>query len=128
MGIYLTSLVSLLVLDGLWITVIAKSFYKKYLGYIFAEQFVLWPAALFYLLYAFGIFYFVVTPAIEAKSLSVALFRGALLGLLAYSTYDLTNHATIARWPLIITLTDIAWGTFVTAVVSAIAYFVATKF
>ena len=105
----------------------AKSFYQKYLGFIFAEKFVLWPAGIFYLLYAFGIVFFVVNPALEAKSIGMALMRGALLGLLAYATYDLTNQATISRWPTIVTVVDILWGTFVTLAVSGFSYYLISK-
>lgn len=128
MKTYLITLVSLLALDGLWLGVIAKSFYQKHLGFIFAEKFLLTPAVLFYTIYAFGIVYFVVMPALEAKSLSVALMRGALLGLLAYGAYDLTNQATLARWPLIITVADLAWGIIATAAAGAIAYSVVSRF
>ncbi len=128
MTTYLTILASLIVLDGIWLLFIAKAFYKKHLGHIFAETFTLWPAGLFYLIYAFGIAYFAVGPALEAKSLMLALGRGALLGLLAYGAYDLTNHATIARWPGVVTLVDLLWGVLVTALASAIAYLVITRF
>ena len=55
-----------------------------------------------------------------------SLWRGALLGLVAYGAYDLTNHATIAGWPLSMTVVDIAWGATVTALTSVIAYFIIT--
>jgi uncharacterized membrane protein len=71
--------------------------------------------------------YFVVTPALEAKSLSLALFRGALLGLITYAAYDLTNQATLAKWPLIITIADLAWGVLVTTLASIIAYIIISK-
>ncbi|MBP6884150.1 MAG: DUF2177 family protein [Candidatus Pacebacteria bacterium] len=122
MQTYFSILLPLIAADMLWLGVITKSFYQKHLGYIFAEKFTLWPAGLFYIMYAFGIMYFVVNPALEAKSLSTAVMRGAFLGLIAYGTYDLTNQATLAKWPLNVTLIDMAWGIFVTALVSAIAY------
>lgn len=122
MKTYLLVLVSLVGADMVWLNFAAKAFYQKHLGYIFAEKFVLWPAVIFYLLYAFGVVYFVVNPALEARSLSLAIFRGALLGLLAYGAYDLTNHATLAKWPLVITISDLAWGVFVTAFASTVAY------
>ncbi len=114
-------------LDALWLGLISKSFYQKHLGYIFAEKFNLWPALIFYIIYAFGVMYFVVTPALEAKSLSLALFRGALLGLITYAAYDLTNQATLAKWPLIITIADLAWGVLVTTLASIIAYIIISK-
>jgi uncharacterized membrane protein len=127
MKTYFTILVSLVGADALWLGVITKAFYHKHLGYIFAEKFILWPAALFYILYAFGVMYFVVNPALLAKSLQLAIFRGAFFGLLAYATYDLTNQATILNWPFVITIADVAWGTFATALVSGIAYAVISR-
>lgn len=127
MKTYITILVSLLGIDFIWIGVVAKSFYQKHIGFIMAEKFSITPAVIFYALYAFGIMYFVVNPALAIKSFSSAIFRGALLGLLAYSAYDLTNQATLAKWPLKVTVVDILWGTVLTALVSAIAYLVISK-
>lgn len=86
MKIYTAILGVLVGLDALWIGVVMKSFYKKYLGYLMGENFMIAPAVLFYLLYAFGIMYFVVAPALVEKSLTMAITRGAILGLLAYAT------------------------------------------
>jgi uncharacterized membrane protein len=46
------------------------------------------------------------------------LLLGGLLGLVAFATYDLTNLATLSRWPVIVTVVDMVWGTFVTALAS----------
>ncbi len=127
MKTYFTILVSLITFDAVWLGIITKDFYHKYLAQIFSGEFIVWPAAIFYIMYAFGVMYFVVNPALVVRSVYVALFRGAFLGLLAYATYDLTNQATIAKWPLVITVADVAWGVFATAVVSAIAYTVISK-
>lgn len=124
---YLAVLLPLVGLDAFWLGFVSKSFYQKHLGYIFAENFILWPAIIFYLLYAFGIMFFVVNPALESKSLLAAVYRGALLGLLAYGTYDLTNQATLAKWPIAITLADVAWGIVVTTLVSIIAFLIMKK-
>ena len=42
-----------------------------------------------------------------------AVAMGALLGLVAYATYDLSNLATLQGWSLAVTVVDIAWGTCV---------------
>lgn len=127
MKIYFTILASLVVLDSIWLLVVAKTFYKKYLGYILSETVTYWPVVLFYTIYAFGIMYFVVNPALEAKSLTLALQRGAFLGLLAYGAYDFTNHATLAKWPIQITVVDLLWGITITAIASAVAYLVISR-
>lgn len=117
---YIATLVSLVALDALWILVLAKKFYATQMGFLFSKSINLVPVAFFYPLYAFGILALVVLPA---TSWVEVLWRGGLLGLVAYSAYDLTNHATISGWPLSMTLVDIAWGTVVTALVSVLVYF-----
>jgi uncharacterized membrane protein len=124
MKIYFLTLAALLSLDVLWLKFVATSFYQHHLGYIFNEKFVLWPAALFYVIYAFGVMFFVINPGLEAKSLWVILYRGALLSLITYAAYDLTNQATIAKWPLVVTAVDLLWGIILTAVASVIVYLI----
>lgn len=55
-------------------------------------------------------------------------FAGALLGLVSYATYDLTNQATLKGWPFIVTAVDLMWGTFLTALVSVVSVLVLKKF
>lgn len=118
----------LFLIDLLWIGVIGSGFYKAELGPLMRAD-IIWPAALaFYVIYCLGIAFFVLGPAISAHSLSHALLAGALLGLVAYATYDLTNLATLNGWPRLLTYVDLAWGTFVTMLTSGIAYVIATKF
>ncbi len=120
---YFAVLIPMLVLDGLWLAVIAKSFYAKHLGALMTPNPVWLAAILFYLLYAAGIAYFIVGPAV-AGSLTwyTVLLRGALFGLVAYATYDLTNHATMINWPTIITVVDMIWGATITGVTALVAW------
>lgn len=127
MKTYLSILIPLLGIDILWIGFVAKGFYQKHLGYIMAEKFAILPAIIFYSLYALGIMYFVVNPVLAGKPLWQVALRGAFFGLIAYSAYDLTNQATLAKWPVIVTVVDMAWGAVVTALVSVIAYLIITK-
>lgn len=82
-------------------------------------------AAVFYVIYTVGVVFFVVTPAL-AGSLSVwqVVLRGALFGLVAYATYDLTNQATLANWSTIVTVVDLIWGAVLTGVAGVIAYLI----
>lgn len=110
---FLTLMVFLAV-DLLWLGVLARDLYQRHLGALMAER-INWTAALvFYALYIGGIFLFVIAPALERGSWSNALLYGALLGLLAYATYDLTNLATLRGWPVAIVGIDIAWGAVLT--------------
>jgi uncharacterized membrane protein len=120
--VYAVALVAMFVIDIIWIGGVAKPFYQKHLGYLFAEKFKVVPIVLFYLIYLFGLMVFVVAPALAGSMpLGRAVLMAALLGLVAYSTYDLTNHGLVRDWPWIVTIVDMAWGTFLTALVAAIA-------
>jgi uncharacterized membrane protein len=115
-------------IDLIWLGVIAKNLYREKLGFILSPE-VNWSAAIvFYLIYIAGILYFAVVPALLEAGWEKALLNGAILGFLCYATYDLTNMATIAKWPLQIVLTDIAWGTILTGSVSVLSYFLAGRF
>ncbi len=81
----------------------------------------------FYLLYSLGVCIFVIVPALSKQSWIYALQYGALFGLFCYMTYDLTNLAVIRGFPTQLALIDIAWGSFVTAVCSGIAYWVGSR-
>ena len=126
---FLASLTSLAVIDGLWLTVIAKPFYAKSLSHLLAPTPRLVPAVLFYLAYAAGLSLLIVLPQVKASgTVLTALSYGALLGFIAYATYDLTNLATLTNWPLPITLIDLVWGTCLTGVVSLVAFSAVKRF
>ena len=80
-------------------------------------------AGIFYLIYIVGVVYFVVMPGVEAESIGKVLLSGALFGLIAYATYDLTNMATIKDWPLIVTVVDLIWGTALTTSIGVATYY-----
>lgn len=120
--VYVVSIIAMVVIDLIWIGGVAKPFYQKHLGYLFAEKFKIVPIVLFYLIYIFGLMVFVVSPALSgAMPLGRAVIMAALLGFVAYATYDLTSHGLIRDWPAIVTVVDMAWGSFLTALIAAIA-------
>jgi uncharacterized membrane protein len=116
-----------LVIDIIWLAYVAKDFYQKHLGGMLREEFLMGVAALFYVFYTLCVVILVVSPAVRAQSPMQALLLGALLGLCAYGTYDFTNLATLKGWPVIVTVVDLAWGTFITAVISVVGYFVMSR-
>ena len=121
--LYLATLVAFFAVDIVWLTLVARTFYRKYLGFLMAPS-PNWAAAIiFYLLFIVGILVLAVLPGLEAGSLKTTLLRGALFGLVAYATYDLTNLATLKDWPLIVTVVDLIWGTVLSTVVSLAGYY-----
>lgn len=109
------AIVTLLVLDAIWLGLMARSFYVPKLGHLMAEQPNFAIAALFYLFYAVAVAILASVPGFSQASLATALGFGAVLGFAAYGTYDFTNLATLKDWPVVVTVVDIIWGTVVTA-------------
>ncbi|MBK8501220.1 MAG: DUF2177 family protein [Saprospiraceae bacterium] len=122
-GFILTGIVFLIV-DLLWLGLVAKKIYDQYLGVLLREEINWLPALLFYVLFIIAIFVFAILPAVRDDSIIRAIFLGAFFGFICYATYDLTNLATLKGWPVNIVYIDIAWGTFVTATVSAIGFMI----
>jgi uncharacterized membrane protein len=118
---YVSTAVVFLVLDAIWLTTMADRLYRPAMGSIMLERFALAPAVAFYLIYVAGVVVFAVTPALQSGRWVTALGYGAMLGLMAYATYDLTNQATLKNWSWTVTIADLCWGTFVTAVSAAAA-------
>ena len=126
--LYLIALPVFLAIDMVWLTLVAKNFYAKQIGYLMAKNPNLFAALIFYLIFIAGLIVFVITPALDKKIWTQALIVGAFFGLVTYATYDLTNLATVKDWPLIITIVDLIWGMVLSAAVSVITYFIALKF
>ncbi len=119
--LYIYTILSLAVIDAVWLFSTGAQ-YKKWLGHLFADTVNFVPAIIFYLIYTFGVVFFVVSPAVKNGTGLLAVFlSGAILGLVAYGTYDLTNHATMRDWPVVVTLLDMAWGAILTGTAGVIA-------
>jgi uncharacterized membrane protein len=121
---YSICLLSMLLMDALWLGSMMNILYKKNIGHLMSSS-PSWPAAiLFYLLYACGTTILVLMPAIQASKPNYTVFlSGALLGLVAYGTYDLTNQATLHNWPIIVTIVDMIWGACMTGTASLVTYY-----
>ncbi|WP_310533402.1 DUF2177 family protein [Novosphingobium sp.] len=124
---YVSAAVSFGVLDFIWLGWAGKNFYRPAIGELLAPSFRGGPALVFYAIYIAGIIWFAVRPGLSGGT-SAALLNGALLGGLAYATYDLTNQATMKVWPVHVTVVDIVWGAFATAIAATVATWVTTRF
>lgn len=120
---YLSALICLLVADGVWLGLLMPAQYQAWIGPLMLDQPRLLPAAAFYLLYPTGLVVFAVLPALEKRSWRRAAALGALFGLVAYGTYDLSNLATLKGWPLQLTLVDMVWGAVLSCGCSTAAWF-----
>lgn len=123
--LYLATVPVFFAIDVVWLNFVAKGFYRERLGSLLLADFNLPVALVFYLLYIVGILVFAVLPGIESGSVLEALWRGALFGLIAYGTYDLTNLATLKDWSPAVVAVDMVWGTVLTATVSSASWWIA---
>lgn len=120
--LYLLTVVVFFAIDIVWLGVISKKFYRDQLGALMSPK-VNWTAAIiFYLIFIFGIVFFVIYPAVAGDNITMAIGYGALFGFIAYATYDLTNLATIKGWPTLVTVVDLVWGSFLSASTSTLVF------
>lgn len=125
----ISTLAPLLVLDAVWLSTTLKGFYSPKLAHLTAQSPSYTPAIIFYIVYAIGLTILVILPAIQGNfSLTKIFCYGALMGLMAYAAYDLTNQSTLKDWPVVVTIVDMAWGTFLSGVVSVISVYIVGMF
>lgn len=125
---YAATLGSFLVADAIWLGLVARSFYRDQLGPLMLASPNFAVAAIFYIFFAAAIVLLAVMPGVRAGSIMTALVYGAVLGLAAYGTYDITNLATLKGWPVIVSVVDMAWGAFITALAASCGFLAARQF
>ena len=125
---YVVTLLVFLGMDFSFVLGLAAPIYKQEIGALLLTNFNVVPSMLFYLVYIGGAVLFVVTPALKERRWQRAAMLGVAFGLVAYSTYDLTNLGTMKGFTLKITVIDLTWGMVVTAVSSTMGYLAARRF
>lgn len=123
---YLAALLVMGVLDALWLGVLARDFYRQEMGAQMAEQVRWLPAALFYFGYPAALVALALFPT--GQPLGQQIARAALVGLVGYGVYDLTNLATLQHWPVKLALVDTAWGCLASTLAGAAAAVVAQRY
>lgn len=126
--LYFITLIAFLGIDSFWLGLVAPSFYRSQIGYIMAENPNFLAAGFFYLLFIFGMVIFIIEPGVREQTLTQAVTRGALFGLVTYATYDLTNLATLEGWPVLVTVVDLIWGTVLSAAVTLVSVWAGKRF
>lgn len=118
---YLAVLAVFVVGDAVWLSRAADAFYRPAMGDMALQGVRPAPAVGFYLLYGLGVVIFAVAPRGHIADWVSAGWHGALFGLCAYATYDLTNQATLRQWSSLLSFVDMGWGSLLTGVSAAIA-------
>ena len=134
---YVVAALAFGLLDAIWLRNSAPALYRPAIGELLADKFRLAPAVAFYVIYIAALTYFAVVPGILSNGaigttsfagVPLSILHGALVGLVCYATYDLTNQATMKVWPVQVTLIDMAWGTVASGFAAGLSTFVVTRF
>ena len=118
--LYLITALVFLGLDALMLKNVMRPLFESRLGDQILEDPRMVAAGLFYLAYVGGLLYFVSVPALEAGKPSQALLNGALIGAMAYGTYEVTNYAVLRAWSPVMVAVDLSWGAALTGVSAAV--------
>ncbi len=118
--LWIAAAVLFLLIDMVWLLWLGRSFYVSEIGDLLRQPPNMGAAGAFYILYVTGLMVMVVWPAVQGGSVGQAVLYGAILGLIAYGTYDLTNLAVMKGFTTKIAVIDMIWGTVLTGVVSGI--------
>lgn len=113
-------------IDAVWLKVM-RGMYEREFGGLLRKPPNVKAAIVFYILYILGVILFVVLPTLATRMVWQAGVMGALFGLVAYATYDLTNLATLKGWSIKITVIDMIWGAFLTATSALLAVGILTS-
>jgi uncharacterized membrane protein len=125
---WIAAALSFVAMDAVWLSQVAPRLDMPLIGEILTDKVDFVAATIFYLIYITGIISLAVAPAMHNGGVKRATLLGAILGLVAYGSYDLTNQATLKVWDVRVTLADMAWGVVITTAASAIACAVASRF
>lgn len=112
--LYGATTLTFLILDAIMLTLVMKPLFTTHIGPLMLESFRVGPAAVFYLAYVAGLLYLVSVPAL--KTGSAVLIPAAVIGAMAYGTYEFTSYAIMKDWHWQMVATDVIWGTVLTAV------------
>lgn len=114
--------------DAIWLSLMGPRLYRPMIGELLADKPNVAAMIAFYLIYISGIVFFAVSPALRDGDLGRAVVNGAAMGFIAYATYDLSNQATLKTWSTQLTLIDMAWGAFATALAAGAGFWITQRF
>ena len=118
--LYIVTASVFLALDVVMLKKVMYPLFSSNIGPMMLEDLRMGPAAVFYLFYVVGVVWFVSIPALNVGSIAQAFFAGAVLGALAYGTYEFTNFATLKGWTAQMVMVDVIWGAVLTGTSAAV--------
>lgn len=122
--LYATTAAVFLILDAIMLTLFMKPLFSRHIGGLMLADIRIVPAAAFYAAYVAGLLYLVSVPALRDGA--PVLLPAAIIGAMAYGTYEFTSYAIMKDWHWSMVAADVTWGAVLTAV-SAWAGVAATR-
>tara|TARA_B100000424_G_scaffold229896_1_gene191522 strand:- start:100 stop:471 length:372 start_codon:yes stop_codon:yes gene_type:complete len=101
---------------------IMQPLFKKHIGFLMNEETNFSIAAIFYLIYVAGVFWFATRAGIKSESILITILSGAFLGLLAFGTYEITNYVILKDWNINLVIVDTLWGIIITSLMALVGY------
>ena len=117
-----------LLIDGLWLFLTIKSFYRPALNNLLLDKPIIWATVLFYIIYTIGLTIVILRPGLITNSFFEVFLNGFFFGLVAYGTYNLTNMATVKDWSPIVVFVDMIWGGILTSSVAFLTTYIIKTF
>jgi len=124
----MAAVTAFLVIDGIWLGIVARGFYANQMADLLRKNILAAPALAFYLMYTAGLVFLAVRPGQADVTLASVAFYGAVVGFLAYGTYNMTNLATITNWPWLVSAVDLIWGIVLSSTVATLSSLALRKF
>ena len=121
---YVSMLVFFLVVDYIMIIKIISPIFQAAIPDLLRDQPKLAAAAVFYIFYVSGVYWFGTLAGIRAGSVLTAILSGAFLGLLAYATYEVTNFSLLKGWTINMVILDTVWGGVLGGLTAGFGYYV----
>lgn len=111
--LYLSTAAVFLILDAIMLTLVMKPLFSRHIGALMLQDIRLLPAAAFYAAYVAGLIWLVSLPALRTGA--PVLIPAAIIGAMAYGTYEFTSYAIMKDWHWQMVAMDTIWGTVLTA-------------
>ncbi len=125
------SLIAFVILDFIWFRIV-KNFNLRELaeiGRMNDGQFdvLIIPALVTYVLMALAVAIFIAPHFTEFDPWWRTFLVGAVMGLIIYGIFDLTNLAILKNYPIKFMIVDMSWGTFVFGLVSCLSRYLLNR-
>lgn len=114
MILYASTAIIFLVIDAIMLTFVMKPLFTRHLGDAMRDSPLMAPAVVFYLAYVAGLVFLVSAPALRESAPERAALHGAVLGAMAYGTYEFSSMAIMKNWSWTMVATDSIWGALLT--------------